>query len=68
MARATGQPYQGPPELLDAAHSFLVQFASPDLPAEPEVPFGPARSIPADAPRLEHVLALAGREPAWSAG
>jgi uncharacterized protein (TIGR03086 family) len=62
MARATGQPYQCPPELLQAAHSFLVQFASPDLPAGPEVPFGPSRAVPAGAPLLDQVLALAGRE------
>jgi uncharacterized protein (TIGR03086 family) len=67
IARATGQPYQCPPELLQAAHSFLVQFASPDLPAGPEVPFGPSRAVPADAPLLDQVLALAGREPGWSA-
>ncbi len=29
VARATGQPYRCEPELLDAARSFLVQFASP---------------------------------------
>jgi uncharacterized protein (TIGR03086 family) len=67
MARATGQPYQCPPELLQAAHSFLVQFASPDLPAGPEVPFGPSRAVPAGAPLLDQVLALAGRELGWSA-
>jgi uncharacterized protein (TIGR03086 family) len=67
IARATGQPYQCPPELLQAAHSFLVQFASPDLPAGPEVPFGPSRAVPADASLLDQVLALAGREPGWSA-
>ncbi len=63
-----GQPYQCPPELLQAAHSFLIQFASPDLPAGPGVPFGPARAVPGDAPLLDQVLALAGREPAWPAG
>jgi uncharacterized protein (TIGR03086 family) len=67
MARATGQPYQCPPELLQAAHSFLVQFASPDLPAGPEVPFGPSRAVPAGAPLLDQVLALAGRELGWCA-
>jgi uncharacterized protein (TIGR03086 family) len=68
LARATGQQYQCPPELVQAAHSFLVQFASPDLPAGPEVPFGPSRAVPADAPLLDQVLALAGREPGWTAG
>ena len=68
LARATGQPYQCPPELLQAAHSFLVQFASPDLPAGPEVAFGPSRAVPADAPLLDQVLALAGRDPGGPAG
>jgi uncharacterized protein (TIGR03086 family) len=68
LARATRQPYQCPPELLQAAHSFLVQFASPDLPAGPEVAFGPSRAVPADAPLLDQVLALAGRDPGWPAG
>ena len=67
VARATGQPYHCPPELLDAAHSFLVQFASPDLPAGPEVPFGPSRTVPSDAALLDRVLAMAGRDPGWSA-
>lgn len=68
VARATGQPYHCPPELLQAANRFLIQFASPDLPAGPEVPFGPARPVPGDAPLLDQVLALAGRDPGWPAG
>jgi uncharacterized protein (TIGR03086 family) len=68
VAQASGQPYQCPPELLQAAHSFLIQFASPDLPAGPDVPFGPARAVPGDAPLLDQVLALAGRDPGWPAG
>ena len=68
LARASGQPYHCPPELLRAAHSFLVQFASPDLPAGPEVAFGPSQAVPADAPLLDQVLALAGRDPGWPAG
>jgi uncharacterized protein (TIGR03086 family) len=68
VARATGQPYECDPGVLDAAHSFLVQFASPDAPAGPEVPFGPARQLPGDAPLLDRVVALAGRDPGWSSG
>jgi uncharacterized protein (TIGR03086 family) len=66
VARATGQPYDCPPALVDAAHSFLVQFASPDAPAGPEVAFGPSRQVPDGAPMLDRVLALAGRDLAWS--
>jgi len=66
VARATGQPYDPEPEALGAARSFLAMFASPDAPAGPEVPFGPSRTVPDDAPLLDHVLALAGRDPSWS--
>jgi uncharacterized protein (TIGR03086 family) len=68
VARATGQPYEPEPDLLDAAHDFLGMFASPDAPAGPEVPFGPSREVPGDAPALDQVLALAGRDPAWVGG
>ena len=68
VARATGQPYETEPEMLDAALAFLGMFASPDAPAGPEVPFGPSREVPGDAPALDRVLALAGRDPAWLAG
>ena len=68
VARATGQPYACEPELLDAARGFLVQFATPDAPAGPDVAFGPSRSLPGDAPLLDRVVALAGRDPGWSPG
>lgn len=67
-ARATGQPYDCEPALLDAALSFLVQFASPDAPAGPDVPFGPSRELPTSEPLLNRVVALAGRDPGWSPG
>jgi uncharacterized protein (TIGR03086 family) len=66
VAQATGQPYACEPELLDAAQEFLSQFASPDAPEGPEVAFGPSRLVPDDAPRLEKIVALAGRDLAWA--
>jgi uncharacterized protein (TIGR03086 family) len=66
LARATRQPYDCDPAVLDAALSFLGQFASPDAPAGPQVPFGPSLARPADAPLLDRVVALAGRDPGWS--
>jgi uncharacterized protein (TIGR03086 family) len=67
VARATGQPYDPEPELLDAARAFLEAFATPDAPAGPDVPFGPAQFLPDSAPPLDRLVALAGRDPAWSA-
>lgn len=68
VARALGQPYDAEPELIEASRSFLVMFASPDAPSGPDVAFGPSREVPGDAPPLDHVLALAGRDIAWSPG
>jgi uncharacterized protein (TIGR03086 family) len=68
VARATGQPYDVEPPMLDAAQRFLSQFASPDAPAGPEVPFGPSRQVPGDSPQLDRIVALAGRDAAWSTG
>jgi uncharacterized protein (TIGR03086 family) len=65
VARATGQPYEGDPAAVAAARQFLGMFASPDVPAGPEVPFGPARPAADDAPLLDQVLALAGRDLDW---
>ena len=66
VARAAGQPYRAEPDLLEAARSFLEQFASPDAPVGPDVPFGPSRALPGAASLLDRVIALAGRDPAWS--
>jgi uncharacterized protein (TIGR03086 family) len=66
IARALGQPYDCEPAVLEGARNFLTQFSSPDAPAGPEVMFGPSRELPGDAPLLDRVVALAGRDPGWS--
>jgi uncharacterized protein (TIGR03086 family) len=67
VARASSQAYACEPDILEAAQKFLQMFASPDAPAGPEVPFGPARILLAEAPLLDRVVGLAGRDPGWSA-
>ena len=68
VARATGQAYACEPDILAAALRFLQMFASPDAPAGPEVAFGPARILLEEAPLLDRVVGLAGRDPGWSPG
>jgi uncharacterized protein (TIGR03086 family) len=67
VARASGQAYACEPDILEAALKFLQMFASPDAPAGPEVAFGPARIMLDEAPLLDRVVAMAGRDPGWSA-
>ncbi len=67
VARARGQKYDPGPAAIGAARRFLSLFASPDAPAGPDVAFGPSREVPDDAPELDRVAALAGRDPRWPA-
>ena len=66
VARASRQPYACEPDVLEAALKFLEMFASPDAPSGPDVPFGPATVLLPEAPLLDRVVALAGRDPGWS--
>jgi uncharacterized protein (TIGR03086 family) len=67
LARATRQPYEGDPAVAEAARTFLTMFASTDAAAGPTVAFGPSRAVADDAPLLDRVVALAGRDPSWAA-
>jgi len=67
IARATGQAYEPDPESLQAVHGFLLQFATPEQASMRANIFGPIVAVPDDAPLLDQVLGLAGRDPAWSA-
>ena len=66
VARASGQAFACEPDILDAALRFLQMFASPEAPAGPEVAFGPARVLLEEAPLLDRVVGMAGRDPGWS--
>jgi uncharacterized protein (TIGR03086 family) len=68
VARASGQPYDCDPELLNAVHGFVPQFAGPEQEPARKGLFGPVVAVPDDAPLLDRVIGLAGRDPAWSPG
>ena len=66
VARATGQTYESDPATLEAVHDFVAQFSEPGMEAERAGLFGPVVDVPADAPLLDRVIGLTGRDPAWS--
>jgi uncharacterized protein (TIGR03086 family) len=64
LARATGQPFDADEADLAVTEGFLAQFQSPDAPAGGAY----APPVPADASAslLDRVIALSGRNPAWT--
>jgi len=67
IARATGQEFQSDDESLEACRSVLVMFAVPGKEVEPGAQFGKVVDVPDDAPLLDRVLGLTGRDPSWTA-
>jgi uncharacterized protein (TIGR03086 family) len=66
IARASGQAYEPDPAALEAVHGFLAQLATPEQAGMRDAIFGPVVPVPDGAPLLDQVLALAGRDPAWT--
>lgn len=66
LAVATGQDYAPAPEALAAVEAFCA--AVPDDPAARQGLFGPRVDVGPEAGRLDRVLGLTGRDPAWRAG
>jgi uncharacterized protein (TIGR03086 family) len=67
LAVATGQPYTVEPEQLEAVYGFVRSSAEQNPEGTPGL-FGPPVAVPDDAPLLDRVLGLAGRDPAWHNG
>jgi uncharacterized protein (TIGR03086 family) len=66
IARASGQAYECDPQALEAVHGFVSQFSGPGQEASREGLFGPVVPVPVDAPLVDRVIGLSGRDPAWS--
>jgi uncharacterized protein (TIGR03086 family) len=64
LARATGQAYDTDPRAVEAILPNVEQTAA-EGPVEGL--FGPAVPVADDAPVLDRVIALSGRDPAWRA-
>ena len=68
IARATGQPYDCDAASLDPVHGFVSQFSGPGQEEARAGLFGPVVDVPEDAPLLDRVIGLTGRDPGWSLG
>jgi uncharacterized protein (TIGR03086 family) len=65
IARASGQPYDCEPASVEAAMAFVQPIAeSGEAPREGL--FGPPVPVPADAPALDRLVGMTGRDPAWT--
>jgi len=65
LAQATGQRYECDPGSLAAVHGFVEQFAAPGMAPQRDGLFGPVVTVADDAPLLDQVIGLAGRDPHW---
>jgi uncharacterized protein (TIGR03086 family) len=65
LARATGAPFTPSDDELEAVRSYIEPIVTAPKPP-PEGLFGPRVEVPEDAPLLDKVLGLSGRDPAWS--
>jgi uncharacterized protein (TIGR03086 family) len=62
LARATGQSYDVDPGIAEAVLANVSAFAAQ---GPVEGLFGPAVPVADDAPLLDRIVALSGRDPAW---
>ncbi len=67
VAVATGRDYSCDEGLLQAAYGFAQAVVARDPHGTPGL-FGPPVTVPDDAPLLDRLLGLTGRDPAWRPG
>ncbi|MFD7538050.1 TIGR03086 family metal-binding protein [Streptomyces sp. NPDC059819] len=66
LARSTGQDFRAAPGDLEIAYAFLAP--SKDDPAARGSAFGPPVDVPDEAPMLDRLIGMSGRDPGWTAG
>jgi len=63
LAKATGQPTEGDPELATWALAISRRILPPEIRGQEGVPFGPVVEVPADAGPYTQLAAWLGRHP-----
>ncbi len=66
LARATGQDWSPPAEGLEQSLDFAPGMLTDDFQGEGKA-FAPRVDVPDDAPPLDRLLGLSGRDPSWNA-
>jgi uncharacterized protein (TIGR03086 family) len=67
IAVASGQRFECEPHLIETALVFVQSSVAQNPHGSPGL-FGPPVPVPDDAPLLDRLIGLTGRDPAWSAG
>lgn len=67
IARASGQPYDAGMDEIESCLAFVAPTVEESGGQGVEGLFGPAVEIPGDAPAVDRLVALTGRDPSWTA-
>jgi uncharacterized protein (TIGR03086 family) len=66
LARATGQSFTVDAVTLEGCFEFMAPISQPGMEAARQPAFGPVVSEGDDAPALDRLVALTGRDPGWT--
>jgi uncharacterized protein (TIGR03086 family) len=66
LARAIGWPFDVDDDIIATCMAFVGPMSEPRAEAQRAPAFGPVVAPPADASPLERLIALNGRDPAWT--
>ena len=66
IAKASGQPYEADPDHVHVCIQTMSPQPGEERPVGDDVAFGRPVDVPADAPPIDRLVAVLGRDPSWS--